>query len=80
MLLTQNRSDEIPKMGKQGTVVSADLLNIRESPSIDAKKVAQPLKTGTEVKILDEANGWYLVETKVTGWVNKGFIETKEED
>lgn len=78
MLLTQNRSDEIPEMGMQGTVVNADLLNIREKPSIDAKKIAQPLKTGTEVKILDEANGWYLVETKVTGWVNKGFVETKE--
>ncbi|MDX9883501.1 MAG: N-acetylmuramoyl-L-alanine amidase [Prolixibacteraceae bacterium] len=78
MLLSQNRSDEVPEMGMPGAVVHADLLNIRERPSVDAKKVAQPLKNGTEVKILDEANGWYLVETKITGWVSKGFVEIKE--
>ncbi len=78
MLLSQNQSDDIPKQGAEGAVVNSDLLNIRESPSIEAKKVAQPLKNGTEVKILGETNGWYQVETKITGWVNKAFIEIKE--
>ncbi|WP_372774597.1 N-acetylmuramoyl-L-alanine amidase [Mangrovibacterium sp.] len=78
MLLFQNRTDEPIQLAMEGKVVNADLLNIRQDPSIEAKKVAQPLKTGTEVTVLEEKNGWYRVETKITGWVSKGYIETKQ--
>ena len=79
MLLFQDRTDAPAKFGMTGKVINAGLLNIRENPSVDAPKVARPLKTGTEVKVLDEKNGWYRVETKITGWVSKGYIETTEE-
>ncbi|RKD91555.1 N-acetylmuramoyl-L-alanine amidase [Mangrovibacterium diazotrophicum] len=78
MLLSQNRSDDQPLLDLDGIVVNADLLNIRESPSVEAKKVAQPLLTGAKLKVLEEKNGWYRVETKITGWVSKGFVKTDQ--
>ncbi len=33
---------------------------------------------GTEVIILEENNGWYKVETEITGWVSKANIELDE--
>ena len=74
-LLTQNRSDEPDVIDKEGVVV-ADFLNIREGAGIANKKVARPLLQGTRVKVLEERNGWYKVETSIVGWVGKGYVKT----
>ena len=75
-VLLQNRSDDQKPWNKEGKVV-ADFLNIRADAGVDSKKVAQALKQGQKVKVLEEKNGWYKVETSITGWVGKGFIELK---
>jgi N-acetylmuramoyl-L-alanine amidase len=55
--------------------VNTNLLNIREDAGSQFDKIAKPLKKGADVKIIDEYNGWYKVETKITGWVSKAFIK-----
>jgi len=54
--------------------VSASRLNIRSGPSAANQTIANPLQKGTAVNILDETNGWYQVEVKMTGWVSKDFV------
>ena len=72
-LLTHNRSDEPDIINKPGEIL-VDNLNIREGAGIEHTKVAQPLMKGKKVKVLEEQNGWYKVETTIEGWVNKGYI------
>lgn len=79
-ILGQNRSSNesaalttLPEKG----VVLASKLNIRAGADSGFEKVAKPLKKNQEVKILNEENGWYQVETTITGWVSKGFIDTE---
>jgi N-acetylmuramoyl-L-alanine amidase len=76
-LLEQNRSDKLDIMDKEGEVI-ADLLNIRENAGVNFEKVAKPLKRGKEVKVIEEYNGWYKVQTTIEGWVSKGYIKLKE--
>ena len=73
-LLSQNRSDEPDIIDKEGVVV-ANLLNIRGDAGVNFKKVARPLPRGTKVKVMEERNGWYKVETSIEGWVSKGLID-----
>jgi len=73
-LLTQNRSDEIDTVNKTGEVVASSL-NIREDAGVTFKKVAMPLLNGKKVKIMEERDGWYRVETTIEGWVSKGHIK-----
>ncbi|MCD6598518.1 MAG: N-acetylmuramoyl-L-alanine amidase [Bacteroidales bacterium] len=73
-LLSQNRSDEPYFIDKEGIVVT-NLLNIRSDAGVSFKKVAIPLPRGTKVKVLEERNGWYKVETSIEGWVSKGLID-----
>lgn len=73
-LLSHNRSDEPDFVNKKG-IVTADFLNIRSGAGVTFDKIAPPLKMGNEVSILEENNGWYKVETKITGWVSKANIE-----
>ncbi len=68
--LVVNQDDD-PKKG----FVSANLLNIRESGMSNARKVALPLKKGSEVEILEERDGWLKVRTGIEGWVSKEFID-----
>ena len=75
-LFQQNRSDEPEDNNKQGVVTAASL-NIRSDAGTAFDTIAQPLAEGTKVKVLEEKNGWYKVETKVTGWVGKAFIKIK---
>lgn len=77
-LLSQNRSDEPDNIDAEGMVAS-DLLNIRKGAGINFKKVAQPLRKGTPVLVLEEQDGWYEVETKITGWVSKAHIQLENE-
>ena len=55
-------------------VVSIDLLNIRSGAGASNEKIAQPLKKGAKVEILEEKDGWYKVKAELVGWVNKKFI------
>ncbi len=73
-LLTQNRSDKIGAIKKEGKVVVSSL-NIREDSGVNFKKVAMPLLRGKKVKVLEERDGWYRVETTIEGWVSKGHIK-----
>ena len=73
-LLSHNRSDEPDFIDQKGTVI-ADFLNIRSGAGVSFDKIAPPLQKGKEVTILEESNGWYKVETTITGWVSKSNIE-----
>jgi len=74
-LLNEERSTnvaaDLPKTGR----VSAEVLNIRFTPDENGIKVAQPLKKGARVKILEQSKGWYKVTTEVEGWVFGKYIE-----
>lgn len=76
-LFHQNRTDEPDDINKKG-IVTATELNIRSDAGGNFEKVAPPLTNGTAVKVLEEKNGWYKVETKITGWVGKAYVEIKE--
>lgn len=78
-VLGDNRDDlaagshDLPKSG----LVVPDKLNIRSGAGIAYDKVAKPLTSGNQVKILEEMNGWYRVKTEIEGWVSKGQIDTQ---
>jgi len=55
--------------------VTANLLNDRSNPGSHFDKIANPLRRGTKVKILDEKNGWYKIAVQTTGWVAKDFVD-----
>ncbi len=69
--LSEDETIKLPETGR----IDANKLNIRSSPDRNGEKVAQPLKRGTKVKILDSANGWYKVSTEVEGWVFAKYVE-----
>lgn len=61
-----------------GTVNTQDL-NIREGAST-SKNVIKQLAKGTEVNILSEEGEWYQISVNnITGYVNKKYIDKKEE-
>lgn len=79
-LLHSNRKDDNEPADPDGTSaeVVASSLNIRSGPGAGFDKVARPLTRGTEVKILEEQNGWYRVSTRIEGWVSRGYVKLKE--
>lgn len=60
-----------------GSVI-VNKLNIRSTPSTKGKLAGPPLIKGTEVKILEEKDGWYKVQTVAEGWVSGKYIEYKK--
>ena len=61
-----------------GTVNTQDL-NMREGAST-SKNVIKQLVKGTEVNILSEEGEWYQISVNnITGYVNKKYIDKKEE-
>lgn len=61
-----------------GTVNTQDL-NMREGAST-SKNVIKQLAKGTEVNILSEEGEWYQISVNnITGYVNKKYIDKKEE-
>ncbi|MCU4177093.1 N-acetylmuramoyl-L-alanine amidase [Carboxylicivirga sp. N1Y90] len=74
LLFEDRADDETPLKGKNYKV-TASQLNIREGAGGQFKKVAQPLKKGSEVTILEEKDGWCKVKTTITGWVSKGHLD-----
>jgi N-acetylmuramoyl-L-alanine amidase len=74
-LLGGERDANTPEVVKDSAgIITIDLLNIRQEPSIEAEKVAKPLPKGQKVKILAEKNGWIKVATEVTGWVSGKYV------
>lgn len=62
-----------------GTVNTQDL-NMREGAST-SKNVIKQLAKGTEVNILSEEGEWYQISVNnITGYVNKKYINKKEEN
>lgn len=55
--------------------VLVNKLNIRTSPDNKAKLAGPPLLKGTKVKILEEKNGWYKIETVAEGWIAGKYVE-----
>lgn len=75
-IVLDNRDDNMARVEvlRDYGQVSVDNLNIREAGNPNAKKVALPLKKGQKVQIIEEKDGWYKVETKITGWVSAQYI------
>ncbi|HHV59871.1 MAG TPA: SH3 domain-containing protein [Clostridiaceae bacterium] len=60
-------------------IVTADVLNFRESPSLDAKILMQLLE-GTEVQVTGYKDGWYnIVYEDVAGWVFGEYLDVVDE-
>ncbi len=57
-------------------VITADVLNVRERPSIAANVVAKAA-SGTVVQVTHQAGGWYgmLMSDGSTGWAASDFFE-----
>lgn len=69
-LLSVGAFAEGVKVGK----VTADALNIRETPDTSAKVLTQ-LYTDEQVNILENADGWYKISYgDVTGWAKSDYI------
>ena len=60
--------------------VMASSLNIRSGPGVEFPSVAEPLKQGTEVVLLEKRDRWSKVELAengdIEGWVRNSFLET----
>ncbi len=60
--------------GKSGNVV-ANILNVRENPSINSK-IINKLKKGDKIEIIEEAGDWLKIKKgTLQGWVKKEFIK-----
>lgn len=78
-LLGNGRSDNSSPTFRNGVVNVNSALNIREGAGSTYKKVAKPLKRGTDVTVLEEKDGWLKVKVEIEGWVSKSFIQKKGE-
>lgn len=54
--------------------VTANRLNIRSGPGLSQNRIAEALKRGQKVKILDALDNWYRVSTEIEGWVSREYI------
>ena len=66
----ETESQEIKK-----GIITANLLNIRSKPDVNAMKISDPLPRGTKVKILEKQGGWYKVNVDMEGWVSSRWVE-----
>lgn len=70
--------NNIPKVSVQGVVTGVSQLRVRIKPEGDIQYL---ISEKSVVKILDEMEGWYKVETAPgrTGWVMKSYIKVYTE-
>jgi N-acetylmuramoyl-L-alanine amidase len=58
--------------------VTASALNIRSGPGVEFPSVAEPLKKGTSVVLLEKRDRWSKVELvengDIEGWVHNKFL------
>lgn len=78
-ILAADRDGDGPDTGfvDAGNVV-VNKLNVRSTPSPTGVLAGPPLLKGTQVKILEEKNGWYKIQTVAEGWVSAKYIESKK--
>lgn len=74
LIKSKNQSNTLSNNIEKIGIVTADVLNCREQPSVTAK-INGKLKKDTKVKIYEEKNGWYLINKNLTQWVNKEYIK-----
>ncbi len=56
-------------------IVTANILNLRESPNTTSK-ILDTLKKGEQLKVIKSSTGWLKVtENGITGWINNKFVE-----
>lgn len=59
---------------KNGTVI-ANILNVRENPSINSK-IINKLRKGDKIEIVEEAGDWLKIQKgALQGWVKKEFVK-----
>jgi N-acetylmuramoyl-L-alanine amidase len=75
-LLIGRRDENAPEDLRDTGRISANSLNIRSAPDSTGEKIAKPLSRGTKVTILDEANGWYKISTRIEGWVFGKYVDS----
>ncbi|MBC7838540.1 MAG: N-acetylmuramoyl-L-alanine amidase [Nitrospiraceae bacterium] len=63
---------------REGYEVMASTLNIRSGPGVEFPSVAEPLKRGTVVVLLEKRDRWHKVELvkngDIEGWVHNRFL------
>lgn len=65
--------------GNMVGTVTADVLNVRETPGTSAKILAKVLQN-TEVKVTETKDGWHrIVYNEITGWVCGDYLTVREE-
>ena len=65
--------------GNKAGIVTGDSLNVRESPNLAAKVLAQFSK-GAKVKVIGYSDDWYNVSyNDVAGWVYSEFLSVRDE-
>ncbi|OQP05188.1 N-acetylmuramoyl-L-alanine amidase [Geobacillus sp. 46C-IIa] len=59
-------------------IVTADSLNVRNAPSLDAERVGRLLR-GERVEIVEAKRGWYQIVARsgLNGWVAAEYVEMK---
>ncbi|ATO37738.1 N-acetylmuramoyl-L-alanine amidase [Geobacillus sp. 47C-IIb] len=69
---------ESPTGSRQTGVVTADSLNVRVAPSLDAERIGRLLH-GERVEIVETKRDWYKIVTRsgLGGWVAAEYIEMK---
>lgn len=66
---------ELEESGKIKGIVTADYLNIRNAPNLNAETVAEPLQYGTRLDILKLEDKWVKVKLITEGWVSRKYIK-----
>ena len=56
-------------------MVTANSLNFRSAPSLNADTRGAPLQKDTKIEIVDEQSGWYKVKVSKIGWVKKEYVK-----
>lgn len=69
--------------GETATIIGADKVNVRGDARISGKLLGT-IARGTTVNILDQKNGWYMIDydidgsDKIDSWVYKDYVEVKK--
>jgi N-acetylmuramoyl-L-alanine amidase len=59
-------------------LVLPGLLNLRASPLSNAATVAEPLRKGTRLDVLEQKGQWVKVKVVTEGWVHRDFVKLVE--
>ncbi|WP_051654161.1 AAA family ATPase [Persephonella sp. KM09-Lau-8] len=62
-------------ISKKNGIVIANILNVRENPSINSK-IINKLRKGDKIEIVEEAGDWLKIQKgTLQGWVKKEFVK-----